>query len=178
MINDVKVFCFSILPPGTIRFSVCKRLLRSLNLASQSHKILPVLKSKWVFLSSSRFRWRALSGISCRQSSSSSSRIWRAVSSAASLRVWSFHLSSLPLDSNKKLEEVLEEFCGPTSKYKFNQDDVSKALECTKRHLPGNSRSSSESVMKTRKISSLSHSGYWLWGLPKVSRSIFGLRNA
>lgn len=28
-------------------------------------------------------------------------------------------------DSNKKLEAVLEEFCGAKSTYNFNQDDVS-----------------------------------------------------
>lgn len=27
-------------------------------------------------------------------------------------------------DSCKKLEEVLDEFCGPSSTYKFNQDEV------------------------------------------------------
>lgn len=46
--------------------------------------------------------------------------------------IWNFFTPST--DSNKKLEDVLEEFCGPTSKYKFNQDDVSIAPEHAKGH--------------------------------------------
>lgn len=78
-----------------------------------------------------RFRWHALSGINCRRTSSSSSKISPVVSSSVDFDYPTrFTFSSFTLvcsDSCKKLENVLEEFCGatPTTTYKFNQDDVS-----------------------------------------------------
>lgn len=33
-----------------------------------------------------------------------------------------------PVDSSRKLQDVLQEFCGSSSAYKFNQDGVSNQL--------------------------------------------------
>lgn len=72
------------------------------------------------------FRWHALNGISCLRTSFSSFKILRAVSWRSQQSHLHLNARILCLDSNKKLQDVLEEFCGATSTYKFNQDDVSR----------------------------------------------------